>query len=110
MTSPEGQAGYGPPPPVYPAYNPGYQQQYPMENINPAAPEAGNSNRAPLIQPLGQGQQNDNPDEAAASESQAEKDDEGVLKSGLKSVPENYLNVSTASISIARHCYSQEWM
>ncbi len=97
MTSPEGQAGYGQPPPVYPAYNPGYQQQYPMQNINPATPEAGNSNQAPLVQPQGQ---NDNPDEAATSESQGEKDDEGVLKSGLKSVPENYLNVSTACMHI----------
>ncbi len=66
-----------------------------MQNTNPATPEAGNS---PLIQPQGQGQQNDNP---ASSESQGEKDDEGVLKSGLKSVPENYLNVSTACINIA---------
>ena len=45
MTSLEGQADYGQPPPVYPVYNPGYQQQYPMENINP---EAGNSNQTPL--------------------------------------------------------------
>ncbi len=82
MTSPETerQAGYGQPPPVYaPGDN---QQQYPMENINPAAPE-----------PQGQ---NNIPDEAAASEIQSEKHDGEVLKSGLKSVPENYMSVSTA--------------
>ncbi len=84
MTS---QAGYGQPPPMY--RSGGYQQQqYHMGNSNPAVPG-----------PQGQGQQNDNPDEAAASESQH---DEGVLKSGLKSVPENYLNVSTASILLLR--------
>ncbi len=80
MTSPEGEASHDQSPLVY---NPGgYQprQQYGLQNVNSAE-------ESDLIQ----GHQRNE------AESQ-EKYDEDVLKSGLKSVPENYMNVSTASI------------
>ncbi len=88
MTSPEGEAGYDQPPPVY---NPGGyepQQQYGLQNVTHA------EDSSDLIQdPQGH-------EAAAASESQEEKYDGYVPKSGLESVPENYMNVSTASIQI----------